>query len=71
MNEVYILVYQYHDDNYTIYADKESLEWAVKRLKEDYKNDSDFKYRVFKGIEITNIIEQIIKNKSYEVVKDD
>ena len=45
----YILIWQYHDDNYDIFDTKEELKKYLKMLINDYKNDEDFHYKVIEG----------------------
>ena len=45
----YILIWQYHDDNYDIFDTKEELKKYLKMLINDYKNDDDFRYKVIEG----------------------
>lgn len=52
--EKYVLIYFYHDTYFSEYETLEQLKGILENLKEAYKNDSDFSYRVYKG-EILNI----------------
>lgn len=45
----YILIWQYHDDYYDIFETKEELKKHLKILINNYKNDSDFRYKVIEG----------------------
>lgn len=57
MEEVeYILIYSYHDTYVDIYQNIELLTIALANLKEIYKNDSDFKYKVYCGKNVTDML---------------
>lgn len=45
----YILIWEYHDCYYHIFDTKEELKKYLKILIKDYKNDSDFHYKVLEG----------------------
>jgi hypothetical protein len=54
MNKVeYILVHEYHDTYVDIYDNIELLRIALTNLKENYKNDNDFKYEIYCGKNVT------------------
>lgn len=45
----YILIWEYHDCDYEIFDTMEELKNYLKALIKDYKNDSDFHYKVLEG----------------------
>ena len=45
----YILIWDYHDENYYIFETMEELKKYLKMLINDYKTDSDFHYKVIEG----------------------
>lgn len=46
------LIYSYHDLYFSEFnSEKECLEF-LRHLKEEYKNDRDFRYQVIKGISL-------------------
>lgn len=64
MNEEikYMLIYEYHDDNYEIYDSLGLLKLALNNLKESFKNDRDFKYKIYCVKDITNLVEKVDDN---------
>ena len=45
----WFLIYTYHDLFMREYGTKEELKKDLKQLLKDYKNDSDFHYKVIEG----------------------
>lgn len=45
----YILIWEYHDCYYNIFETMQGLKRFLKILLKDYKNDSDFHYKVLEG----------------------
>lgn len=54
-NRKYILIYWYHDTYVTIYDSIKEVTEHLENLKEFYRNDNDFRYKVFYGIEVNNL----------------
>lgn len=52
----YILLWCCPDDNFQLFNDYSHLLEYLKVLKENYKGDSSFSYKVFKGRDITGRI---------------
>lgn len=50
--EKWYLIYQYHDEHIVEFDDKDSLNTYLNTLKDTYKYDSDFKYKIIHGREI-------------------
>ena len=50
--EKWYLIYQYHDDHIVEFDDKDSLNDYLNTLKDTYKYDSDFKYKIIQGREM-------------------
>ena len=61
MNKVeYILIFTYHDDTCVdIYGNIGLLRLALANLKEIYKNDSDFEYKIYCGKDVTELINNL------------
>lgn len=61
MNKVeYILIFTYHDYiNVDIYDNIGLLRLALANLKEIYKNDSDFKYKIYCGKDVTDEVNNL------------
>lgn len=60
MNNVeYILIYMYHDTYVDIYDNIGLLRIALANLKETYKNDNDFKYKIYCGKNVTDEINDL------------
>lgn len=61
MNKVeYILIFTYHDyTNIDIYGNITLLRLALANLKEIYKNDNGFKYKIYCGKDVTDIINDL------------
>lgn len=57
----YILIYEYHDTNYDVYDNLSLLRLALANLKENFKNDSDFKYKIYCGKDITELVNDLDK----------
>lgn len=64
MNEEvkYILIYEYHDTFYDVYNNLELLRLALYNLKENYKNDRDFKYVIYCGKDVTESVNEYEKD---------
>lgn len=45
----YILIWEYHDSYYEIFDTKEELKKYLLILIKNYKNDSNFHYKVLEG----------------------
>ncbi len=50
--EKWYLIYQYHDDHIVEFDDDGSLNDYLNTLKDTYKCDSDFKYKIIQGREM-------------------
>ena len=50
--EKWYLIYQYHDDHIVEFDDEDSLNDYLNTLKDTYKYDSDFKYKIIQGREM-------------------
>ena len=60
MNKVeYILIHEYHDTYVDIYDNIGLLRLALANLKELHKNDNDFKYKIYCGKDVTDIINDL------------
>lgn len=55
----YILVYQYHDTFVDEFNSLGELRLELAKLRETFKNDRDFKYKVYRGEDITGVVELI------------
>lgn len=55
----YILIYMYHDTYVDIYDNIVLLRIALANLKETYKNDNDFKYKIYCGKDVTDEINDL------------
>ena len=52
MKIYYILIWKYHDTNVEYYDDLMLLNNNLSALKYEYRNDSDFSYRIFEAREL-------------------
>jgi len=52
--KMYYLIYSYHDLFMDEFYAEDDLNNYLEYLKKEYKNDSDFHYKVIVGREITN-----------------
>ena len=55
----YILIYEYHDTNYQVYDNLSLLRLALANLKENFKNDRDFKYKIYCGKDVTELVNNL------------
>ena len=55
----YILIYQYHDTYIDTFGNLGLLRIALANLKETYKNDKDFKYTIYCGKNVTDLINEL------------
>ena len=55
----YILIYMYHDTYVDTFENIELLRIALANLKEIYKNDNDFKYKIYCGKNVTDEIDNL------------
>jgi hypothetical protein len=55
----YILVHQYHDTFVDEFNSLSELRLALTKLKETFKYDGGFKYKVYRGEDITGAVELI------------
>ena len=60
-NVKYILIYSYHDDNYKIFESLSLLRLALASLKETFKNDTDFHYKIYCGKDVTSYVDELEK----------
>ena len=58
----YFLIYNYHDTFVDKFDNLGLLRIALANLKETFKNDSDFKYEVYCGKNITNKMNELERN---------
>lgn len=56
---IYILIHEYHDTYVDKYNNITLLRLALANLKELYKNDNDFKYKIYCGKDVTDIINDL------------
>ncbi|WP_288910953.1 hypothetical protein [uncultured Thomasclavelia sp.] len=56
-NAMFILVYEYHDTNVETFGNIDMLTLALANLKETFKNDNDFSFKIYYGADITEDIE--------------
>ena len=60
----YLLIYNYHDTFVDRFDNLGLLRIALANLKETFKNDSDFKYEIYCGKNITDKLNELEgKNK--------
>ena len=55
----YFLIYNYHDTFVDRFDNLGLLRIALANLKETFKNDSDFKYEIYCGKNITNKLNEL------------
>ena len=55
----YILIHEYHDTYVDIYDNIGLLRLALANLKEIYKNDNNFKYEIYCGKNVTDLINDL------------
>lgn len=64
MNEdiKYILIYEYHDTHCDIYDNLSLLRLALASLKETFKNDRDFHYKIYCCKDVTSYVDDLERN---------
>ena len=59
----YILIWEYHDTYVYTYDSLKELYENLDLLKAQYKYDSDFKYEIYEGNKINEVIDYINKKE--------
>lgn len=64
-NVKYILIYSYHDYNFEVFENLSLLRLALASLKETFKNDKEFCYKIYCGKDVTSYVDnlEILDNK--------